>query len=152
MKCAALAILGRMCHCSALISQRLLSIALLSNGSRSSIRKGSPAPVHASETISPSPCGWSISRLSPGCRSSKLPTKSRIIRMSSGGATNVKRASRFANAATNASGKCLERKKRNCIHRWVTSFILLRNSQLHARFFRWRTYSTYVELRNRSDK
>lgn len=103
MKRAALAMLGRMCHCNARISQRLLSNALLSNGSRSSMRNGSPAP----EATSP-PCGWSISLFNPGCRSNRLPMKRRIIKISSGGATNVRRASRFANAATNASGKCLQ--------------------------------------------
>lgn len=108
MKRAALAMLGKICHCNARISQRLLSNALLSNGSRSSMRNGSPAPVLAFEGASP-PCGWSISLFNPGCRSNRLPTKSRIIKISSGGATNVRRASRFANAATNASGRCLKK-------------------------------------------
>lgn len=129
MKRAAVAMLGRICHCNARISQRLLSNALLSNGSRSSIRNGSPAPVLAFEGASP-PCGWSISLLSPGCRSNRLPTKSKIIKISSGGATNVRRASRFANAATNASGKCLKKK--------MPSFeIILCKTKFDSSFYSW---------------
>lgn len=131
IKRAAVAILGRICHCNARISQRLLSIALLSNGSRSSMINGSPAPVLAFVGTSP-PCGWSISLFSPGCRSNRLPMKNRIIWISSGGATNVRRASRFANAATNASGRCL--KKRNVEFLNLIYFILNLYNFLNTRY------------------
>lgn len=53
------------------------------------------------------PFGWLRSLLRPGCRNIKLPMNIRIIWMSGGGATKVRRAKRFAKAATKCSDKCL---------------------------------------------
>ena len=55
------------------------------------------------------PVGWLNSLLSPGCRNTKLPMNIRIMWISWGGATSVRRAKRFANAATKCSDKCLEK-------------------------------------------
>lgn len=63
-----------------------------------------------------------------------------MIRISSGGATRVKRASLFAKAATNASGKCLKTR----IH--GNSYIIYKNIIFSV------ILNTYVELRKRSDR
>jgi hypothetical protein len=66
------------------------------------------------------PVGWLNSLLSPGCRNTKFPMNNRIMWISWGGATSVRRAKRFANAATKCSDKCLVelRKFISCRKKW----------------------------------